>query len=225
MRQKDLKAPFSWKTRQPAWVPPVLYVPEYYARHADFGVPTLFKREAPVWIEYCSGNGDWIADRASRFPEFNWIAVEKRFDRVRKIWQKQQLQKLDNLVVVSGEAFPFSQHYVQKNSIAGCFINFPDPWPKGRHAKHRLFQENFTEELERILLPDAKITIATDDRVFVDEIVQQCSCRFESCLDAPCFVTEWPEYGTSYFEQLWKAKGKTIFYLQFAKKTNRSRGI
>ncbi len=220
MKPKDLKSPFTWRERRPAWVEPVLFVPEHYGQHAAFGRPILFNREAPTFIEYCSGNGDWIIERSRLFPEYNWIAVEKRFDRVRKIWSKLNNQNRENVAIVSGEALPFSKYYLVPQSITGCFINFPDPWPKGRHAKHRLFSPEFIEILGLILQKKAQVMIATDDEVWVQQILGQFLSEkspFTSTLPQPHFVTDWPNYGTSFFEELWRSKGKTIHYLQFLK--------
>ncbi len=225
MKPKNLKAPFRWADRRPILEDRVLYVPIYYSEHQSFELPSfdhpdLFGRCAPTFIEYCSGNGDWIAEKALQHPEYNWIAVEKRFDRVRKIWSKLKNHNIPNLIIACGEALPFSQYYLSDNSIAGCYINFPDPWPKGKHTKHRLFQMPFVQQISRIMQPDAKATVATDDQEWAVRISGALlkGDLFNSGFPDPYYTTEWPDYGSSFFEQLWRQKGKTIHYLQF---TNR----
>lgn len=227
MKPKQLKAPFRWDDRKPSLADRVLYVPEHYKEHdafvlPEFDHPELFGRVAPTFIEYCSGNGDWIVDKALQLPHQNWFAVEKRFDRVRKIWSKLKNHQVENLVIVCGEAQPFTEHYLKGDCIAGCFINFPDPWPKGKHAKHRLFQSAFIQQLRRVLSSDAKVTVATDDNEWANRISHALHQNetFQSAFPHPYYVTEWPDYGSSYFEQLWRQKGKTIHYLQFATSLN-----
>lgn len=222
MKPKQLKAPFHWDDRRPHLGDRVLFVPHHYSEHGSFVLPKfdeadLFGRVAPIYIEYCSGNGDWVVEKAIQFPEYNWIAVEKRFDRVRKIWSKLKNQHVPNLIVVSGEALPFTEHYLKGGCVAGCFINFPDPWPKGKHAKHRLFQPPFIQQLGRVMEKGAKLTIATDDEIWVDRISLALlkEQNFHSAFPHPYFVTDWPNYGFSYFGHLWREKGKTIHYLQF----------
>jgi tRNA (guanine-N7-)-methyltransferase len=168
MKPKHLKCPFTWETRAPVFTEGVLFVPEYYQAHGQ--ISWGFSRSAPIYIEYCSGNGAWIIDKAMAHPEFNWIAVEKRFDRVRKIWAKARNRQLTNLLVVCGEALPFTEHYLEADRIAGCYVNFPDPWPKEKHAKHRLFQPAFVQQVSRVLLPEGKVTIVTDDAPWAEEI-------------------------------------------------------
>ena len=225
MKPKQLKSPFHWENRKPCLSDRVLFVPPYYFEHdqfqfPEFDAPQLFGRHAPVYIEYCSGNGDWIAQKALDFPEHNWIAVEKRFDRVRKIWSKLKNHRIPNLLIVCGEALAFTQYYLKDHSLDGCFINFPDPWPKGKHAKHRLFQSAFVHELKRVVRAEAKLTIATDDDRWVGQICNALLQEetFHPIFAHPHYIVDWPGYGSSYFDQLWRQKGKTIHYLQFIRR-------
>jgi tRNA (guanine-N7-)-methyltransferase len=222
MKPKQLKCPFHWESRKPHLEDRVLYVPRHYFDHEQFQLPQftdphLFGRSAPLYVEYCSGNGDWIVQKALEFPDCDWIAVEKRFDRVQKIWSKLKNHRLSNLLVVCGEALPFTQHYLEGHCLEGCFINFPDPWPKGKHAKHRLFQPPFVQELGRVIHEEGKLTIATDDEQWVTQICETLlhKGKFRPSFPFPHFIIDWPDYGTSYFEQLWRQKGKTIHYMQF----------
>src|SRR5579863_3755958 len=140
MRPKHLKSPFPWEGRRPMIHDRILYVPEYYDHHGDYQFPgwlsaEVFGREAPIEVEYCSGNGAWIVEKALKDPSRNWVAVEMQFERVRKIWSKIHNLNLKNLLVVCGEALTFTRYYVPKGSFAAAYVNFPDPWPKAKHAK------------------------------------------------------------------------------------------
>lgn len=222
MKPKDLKFPFSWQQRHPLISDRVFYVPHYYNRHQEskgifWEEAEVFGNNHDVYMEYCSGNGAWIVDKALQFPERNWVAVEKRFDRVCKIWSKIKNLGLQNLFVVCGEAYTFTRFYVKEDSVKGAFVNFPDPWPKDRHAKHRLFQELFVLEMSRVLQREGEAIFVTDDETYslqmIDEMTK--SGAWEPAFQEPYYVTEWPEYGSSYFDQLWREKGRVIRYLQF----------
>ena len=156
MKAKDLKYPHSWEERRPVLVDSVLFVPDHYDSYEEYTFPNwssseLFDNEHPVHVEYCSGNGTWIFERAKQFPMVNFVAVEKRFERVRKIWAKAKNAALKNLLIVCGEAHTTTKYYFPNQSVDEVYINFPDPWPKDRHAKHRLIQSPFASELARIL--------------------------------------------------------------------------
>ena len=173
-----------------------------------------FPKKQPLHVEFCSGNGLWIAERAATHPDINWIAVERRFDRVRQICAKRANQKLDNLLVVWGEAELFSPHFLTDGCVDHIFINFPDPWPKNKHAHKRIMRPDFIAELIRLLRPEGKLAFVTDEepfavstRALLDIEPHLCNCF------APDGVRhEWAEYGDSTFEQLWRQKGLQIHY-------------
>jgi tRNA (guanine-N7-)-methyltransferase len=225
MKPEDLKSPFNWKNRHVVIEDRVWYIPDHFNRFEEFNFPgwedpTLFGNSNPVCVEYCSGNGAWIASKAVANPNLNWIAVEQKFERSRKIWSKIKNLKLSNLVVICGEAFKATKHYFQPTSVQEIYINFPDPWPKNRHAKHRIIQKSFVDEVWRILNPDGKMTIVTDDVDYSSEIIKVLNNHSQliSSFPDPFFTHELPDYGTSYFEDLWRQQGKTILYHQFLKK-------
>ncbi len=222
MKPEDLKSPFPWAARTVMIQDRVWYVPDYYDQYEKFIFPgwedpLLFGNSRPVKIEYCSGNGAWIEAKAAENPQVNWVAVEKRFVRARKIWSKVKNLKLDNLIVVCGEAATMTRHYIPAETVSEVFINFPDPWPKVRHAKHRLIQPAFIQEMWRILKPGQLWTFVTDDPEYSLLFLEEMSSfsGFTSVYPAPHYITDYPDYGTSYFDQLWREKGKTIRYHQF----------
>jgi tRNA (guanine-N7-)-methyltransferase len=224
MKPKDLKAPFDWENRQVLLHDRILYVPNYYKKYQEYEFPgwshpDLFPNNLPIKIEYCSGNGMWITHRAQTDSKSNWVAVEMDFERVKKIWSKLKNWNLTNLLIACGEAFTTTHHYFPNNSVSEIFVNFPDPWPKRRHSKKRLFHKAFIQELKRIIQPDGIITIVTDDIDYSERIISIFLKESEliSCYPLPHYVTEIEGYGSSFFEELWRRKGKTIRYHRFKK--------
>ncbi|MCH9703603.1 MAG: tRNA (guanosine(46)-N7)-methyltransferase TrmB [Chlamydiae bacterium] len=204
MKPKDLKRPFSFDERKPLLEDAVFYLPDYC--DLDFELP--WKRAS---IEFCSGNGDWIIAKALKQPDHFFVAVEMRFDRVRKIWAKMKNRGIENLLIVCGEAFSFLSRFVPDQAVDDVWINFPDPWPKRRHEKHRLMREDFLQQLARTVR--GRVTLATDDATYME--------RSQQLLDAhPDFEggrQEIEEYGGSYFDSLWREKGREIFYATYGR--------
>lgn len=222
MNPKQLKSPFKWEDRRPCIADQVLYVPEYYQKHEEFSFPgweneSVFGREAPLSIEFCTGNGAWIIEKAQAHPERNWIAVELQFERVRKIWSKMHNYGLKNLFIVCGEALTFIKHYVQESTFSSLYVNFPDPWPKEKHAKKRLLAPPFFQELARVAKPDSILTIATDHKDYAFSTIEHLSKMpiWESCYQEPYYVHEYPGYGTSYFDELFRSQGLDIRYMEY----------
>lgn len=222
MKPKDLKCPFTWEERRPVLHMGVLFVPEYSDRHKEWTFPgwddpSIFGNNNRVCIEYCSGNGTWIFEKAIAYPEQNWVAVEYDFERVRKIWSKAQNKKLTNLFVVYGEALTFTREYLPANCLDKAYINFPDPWPKLKHAKNRLLQGPFIEELSKVLKTEGTLTAVTDDEPYCTQIIKGFleHPTWQSTYPEPFYVKEWPGYGASFFDTLWRGKGCVIKYMNF----------
>jgi tRNA (guanine-N7-)-methyltransferase len=191
MNKNGIRIPFVWADRRPVLLDKMLYIPGFYDQHDQWKIlpwsnEKIFSQENPVVIEFCSGNGEWICQRAEENPHLNWVAVEKRFDRSRKIWARLHQKKLSNLYIICGEAKIATEYYIPKSSISEIFINFPDPWPKPRHAKNRLITADFLKILTSVTLQEAKATFVTD-------------------------------YGKSFFADLWKQKGRSIYHISLKK--------
>jgi len=218
MRPKHLKSPFKWHQRQVVIEDRIWYIPKR-CEHDNFVFPgwinaQTFAVDQPINIEFCSGNGDWIAAKALANPYENWIAVEKKFPRVRKIWSKLKNHQIPNLLIICGEGLHTIQHYFSSNIIQSIYVNFPDPWPKNAHAKHRLVQPNFMLEIARILKVEGTFTLATDDQEYSDRVIKEMQeiHEFSSLLSDPFYCHEIENYGVSFFEDLWRTQGKEIRY-------------
>lgn len=224
MKPNDLKPPFAKGEKRCALISDrVWYIPEEESGEEfsfpGWNHPDLFGNDNPVCVEYCSGNGEWIANKAKENPSINWVAVEIRFMRTRKIWSKIKNRGLANLIVICGEAMQVTNRYFPSSSIHHIYVNFPDPWPKRRHAKNRLIQPIFSKEMERITLPTGGLTLVTDDENYSQQMIDvvMATPGYQSIHPDPYYVTERENYGVSWFELLWREKGKSIRFHQFNK--------
>lgn len=221
MKPKDFRSPYSFSDRRPLVHDGVLCIPEYYSDWGTYSFPVweeIFGNSHPVHIEYCSGNGEWIVDKALQHPNTNWVAVEKRYDRVAKIWSKMKNYNLTNLFIVWGEAETATRIYFPDASAKIIYINFPDPWPRKRHHKHRLMKESFVKQMHRVLEKGGHLTLATDDPVYSEFATEQLKTSSLSSLHPePFYIGHIEGYGNSYFDTLWRSKGRSIRYHQWQK--------
>lgn len=228
MRPGQLIYPFAREqvrsifVRDRVWFVPCCGVDLATYHFPGWGAPEFFGNSQPVHVEYCSGNGAWIAAKAKECPQVNWVAVEKKFDRVRKVWSKIHNLGLQNLCVVYGEALQVTATYFPDASVSGVYINFPDPWPKRHHAKYRLVVPPFIEQLSRSLKAGATATLVTDDADYSAAMIRDFGAHaaFASRLPSPYYAGERADYGRSYFEELWRGKGCEIRYHEFERVTS-----
>lgn len=223
MKPKNLKIPL-FQNHQEAFFDQnqkILFIPEQKEKENFKEFEECIAGFQSVHIEYCSGNGQWIHEKALQSPDVLWIAVEKKVKRMQKIWSKKESSKLSNLLIICGEAFAFTLNYLRQESVDEVYINFPDPWPKRRHSKFRLIQMPFVQELARVLKQGGNVHFITDDSSYSSQTIATFlneKIHFASALPAPFYHSEVHDYGSSYFMSLWKEKKRGFYFSKFQKK-------
>ena len=131
---------------------------------------TIFGRPAPVEIEIGAGKGEFIIERAAEFPERDFIAVELFGTITHVLAVRCGRAGLTNLRVARMDARTLVNLMLPDASVSAFHIYFPDPWPKERHVKHRLFTPTLAASLFRTVQPGALAYVATDVRSYAGEI-------------------------------------------------------
>ncbi len=123
---------------------------------------TWFGREAGLELELGAGRGDFIIARAAANPDCDFLAVELDTQVAQLMAVRAGRRGLANLRILRMDARSLVNLMLPARRLDACHIYFPDPWPKGRHVKHRLFTPYFAQSLTRVLAPDAPLHVATD---------------------------------------------------------------
>jgi tRNA (guanine-N7-)-methyltransferase len=129
-----------------------------------------FGREAELELEIGAGRGDFIIDRAVAKPETDFLAVELATQVAQLMAARAGRRGLSNLRILRMDARSLVNLMLPPRRLSACHIYFPDPWPKERHVKHRLFTPYFARSLTRVLAPDAPLHVATDVSYYADAI-------------------------------------------------------
>jgi tRNA (guanine-N7-)-methyltransferase len=166
----------------------------------------IFARPAPLEVEIGAGRGDFVTERAARHPERNFLAVERPGTIGQLLAVRCGRTGLCNLKVARMDARTLVNLMLPDRSVDTFHIYYPDPWPKGRQAKHRLFAPSFSEGLARTLAPGGVVYVATDVPWWADEMFEQ--------LEAIGFrqtVAEAPGATMTGFARKYIAQGKRLF--------------
>lgn len=122
----------------------------------------IFAVDRPIEIEIGIGKGRFLIDAAERRSETNFVGIEWAMKYLRLAHNRSVRKGLDNIRFVRADAREFVEFFVPSTSVQAYHIYFPDPWPKKRHHKRRLFNEGFLREIERTLVPGGQLWLATD---------------------------------------------------------------
>ncbi|HZR17636.1 MAG TPA: tRNA (guanosine(46)-N7)-methyltransferase TrmB [Verrucomicrobiae bacterium] len=132
----------------------------------------LFARLQPLEIELGSGDGSFLVQYAAAHPERNFIGIERLLGRLRKIDKKGRQAGLSNLRVVRIESAYFLNYLLPAHSAAALHVYFPDPWPKRKHRRHRLINEQFVALAHQALEPVGAVYLRTDDADYFEQMVR-----------------------------------------------------
>ena len=122
---------------------------------------TIFNNSNSIHIEIGMGKGDFIIGMAKKYPDINFIGIEKYESVMVRAIEKLSDEKLDNLKLIRMDA-----SYIDKvfdHEIETLYLNFSDPWPKKRHAKRRLTSEVFLKLYDSIFNGIPHIIQKTDN--------------------------------------------------------------
>jgi tRNA (guanine-N7-)-methyltransferase len=124
--------------------------------------PSIFPNSQKVVMEIGFGMGEATALIARDFPDTGFFAVDVHRPGVGKLFSLIQEHQLKNLRVIQGDAHLVMHDMFADSSLDGVHLFFPDPWPKKRHNKRRIVNENFLQQVASKIKKGGFIHIATD---------------------------------------------------------------
>lgn len=122
----------------------------------------IFNNENPIHLEIGMGKGDFIIQMAQKYPDINFIGVEKFDSVILRATQKLENIELNNLKLIRFDATDIQNIFDKE--IDTIYLNFSDPWPKNRHEDRRLTSKKFLEKYDNIFKTKKHIIQKTDNR-------------------------------------------------------------
>ncbi len=126
----------------------------------------LFGNNNPIHVELGMGKGNFIINNALRYPNINFIGIEKYDSVLVRAIQKLEGVNLPNLRLIQMDAVDINN--VFSNEIDCLYLNFSDPWPKKRHINRRLTSEVFLKKYDSLFKKSKRIVMKTDNRHFFE---------------------------------------------------------
>ena len=139
---------------------------------------TLFKNKAPIHIELGCGKGAFISELALRNLNINYIAIDLvdamlglANRAIKEKYNNANIQ-VENLLITRYDIERVLNIFDEKDNIERIYINFCNPWPRGKHHKKRLTHTRQLEKYRTFLLENGEIYFKTDDdNLFNDSLV------------------------------------------------------
>lgn len=151
-------------------------------------LPNLFERGGPLHLEIGTGNGIFLAHAARESPEMNFLGIEREPEFYWKMVKRLDREGIDNARTMRHDAWDVFEA-LPARCLDRVYCFFSDPWPKRRHARHRVMRTELLPELERLLKPGGEFWFKTDVGWYFNFAVTEFRRRIE--VDAKAW--EWVE--------------------------------
>lgn len=126
----------------------------------------IFNNNNEIHLEIGTGKGDFIINMALKYPNINFIGLEKEASVLLRAVQKLENYELNNIKLINIDALKVNDYF--NNLIDVLYLNFSDPWPKNRHTNRRLTSKIFLEKYQDIFKDKPYIIQKTDNRKFFE---------------------------------------------------------
>ena len=131
-----------------------------------------FTVSRPIILDIGFGSGDSLISLAQQRPDFNFIGVEVYRPGIGAVLQKIHKQELDNIRVINADVMQLLKSKLDADLFSGAMVWFPDPWPKTKHHKRRLVQEEFLHQLAKVMQPKGILHLASDWQPYVKFMIK-----------------------------------------------------
>ena len=131
----------------------------------------VFKNNNPIYIEIGMGKGKFILENALKYPNINFIGIEKYDSVIARAIKKIDEREINNLKLIRIDANELNDVFDKEIDL--IYLTFSDPWPKDRHAKRRLTSTRFLERYDNILTPEGRVMFKTDNKDLFDFSLEQ----------------------------------------------------
>lgn len=135
----------------------------------------LFGREAPTELEIGCGKGAFLLRQARAHPERNYLGIEWANKYCRFAADRMARWSLTNVRLLRTDARHFVIHRLPPGCLAALHVYHPDPWPKKRHHKRRLFNAAFVDAAARVLSRGGRLAVQTDHAGYFEAIIALAS--------------------------------------------------
>ena len=140
---------------------------------AKINLADLFPDSKRVIMEIGFGMGEATAQIALADPTTGYLAVEVHRPGIGKLLLRIEEGGLENVRAIEGDAFEVFEQMIVDSSLDGVHLFFPDPWPKARHFKRRIVNQEFIAAVAAKLKPGAFFHIATDWQPYAEWIAEE----------------------------------------------------
>jgi tRNA (guanine-N7-)-methyltransferase len=181
---------------------------------APLPLDDLVPGSGPWEVEIGFGKGRYLLRRCLEDPDRRFLGLELVSEYHGLFVERARRRGARNWLALRGDALYFMASVLPAGFAEAVHVYFPDPWPKSRHHKRRLFDPATVDLVLGLLAPGGRLFFATDCLAYgelVLELLQTFPGLVVERRDRP-----WDEGPRTNYEAKYMAEGRPILRLQVA---------
>lgn len=123
-------------------------------------------------IELGAGTGLFLLEHARNNPDQIFVAIDVKADRLYTGAKKAAEEHIGNIFFVRAHASQLIECFAP-HSVSELWLTFSDPYPKKRHAKHRMTHQKFLRLYQLLLDDKGLLYFKTDNHALFDWTLMQ----------------------------------------------------
>lgn len=194
---------------------------EFEAREGRFPLKgkwhqEYFKNDNPIILELGCGKGEYTIGMSQRYPELNFIGIDRKGARLWRGCKDAFEQNIANVAFLRIKIEDI-EHYFVSGEVSEIWVTFPDPQPK--KERRRLVGPNMINKYKKIISHLGYLHLKTDSRELYDYLKEEAVNQgWELLEDVYDVYQERPgtilTEITTFYENIWLNEGKVISYLK-----------
>ncbi|MBR6519241.1 MAG: tRNA (guanosine(46)-N7)-methyltransferase TrmB [Oscillospiraceae bacterium] len=183
------------RIRHKPWAQPELDASSIYIRnpHDCYGrwKDAFENPDQEMHLELGCGRGTFIAKKAVKNPDINYLAIDIKSDMLgyanRNVQHEYMManRTTNNILMCTFDIERIALIISEEDTFSRIYINFCNPWPKDRHKKRRLTHTKQLTNYKKFLKKGGQIFFKTDD----DELFTESLDYFKECGFRLDFIT------------------------------------
>jgi len=167
--------------------------------------------ERRLELEIGSGKGTFLIQQAERQPDTNFLGIEWANEFFRYAADRLRRRQVENVRMLHDDATEFMRFRLPEAVCEVIHLYFSDPWPKSRHHKRRVVQDETLAVFHRVLRPDGLVHLVTDHDAlwawYEDHAARNASLFTRSAFAPPASAGDGEVVGTN-FERKYAREGR-----------------
>ena len=180
----------------------------------------FFKNDNPIILELACGRGEYTVALAAKYPDKNFIGIDRKGARMWKGCKESIQAQLTNAAFLRTQ-IGLIKYFFAEGEVDEIWLTFPDPHSARSKTSKRLTSPLFLDFYKHILKPNGVIHLKTDSELLYEytlEVIENLQYKVlekNADIHAETSINEDLQIQT-YYETLWRKEGIPIKYIRFS---------